>query len=465
MVEPSIFRKYDIRGLAIGSKAVITPDVALAVGRAFGSYIQRALSKKQVVIGRDNRVTSDALAEAAIVGLRQCGCNVIDLGTVSTPVLYWFAVQTGDSGGLMITGSHLTPDQNGFKLCVGTKSLYGDQIGGLRQAIETDDFESGNGNLTVRADAIAEYTADLVQRLSMPRPLKVVVDAGNGTASLIADHLIRQWGHDVAVCLYCESDGTYPNHQPDPQKLENMQALIDSVRDHQADIGLAFDGDADRVGVVDDAGNMIASDRVLALLAKDLLTRQPGATVVADVGSSQVVFDEVREHGGNPIMWNTGHSLIKAKMLETGALLAGEISGHMFFAEDYLGFDDAYFGAGRLLQLLGNRDESLSELDAAMPRFHSTPVYRPHSPPETSRKVMQRVQSHFESSADVLEVNTVDGLRVRFAAGWGGLRMSNTEPVLSMRFEGATEADALRYRDTFFAIIGEFDDIDLSGIS
>lgn len=457
MIEPSIFRQYDIRGAASGDQTMLTPAVATLIGRAFGTVVQREAGQRGVIVGRDNRISSAALAAAAVDGLRASGCAVIDIGTVSTPTLYWFAVQN-DSGGLMVTGSHLAPDQNGFKLCIGRRSLYGADIAALRDLIDAGAFATGSGTLTTEPDAITTYMADLAARLPGTRSLRVVIDAGNGTASLIAAALVRRWGHDVIDCLYCESDGTYPNHQPDPTKLKNVADLSAAVRQHGADIGLAFDGDADRVGVVDEQGALIAPDRVLALLAQDLLTRHPGAVIVADVSSSQAVFDTVRQHGGSPLLWRTGHSFIKAKMAETGALLAGEVSGHIFLAEDYFGFDDGYFAAGRLLDLLGRRDQPLSALNDALPRLYSTPVYRPHCPPELMPGVLARVGEAFADH----DIVTVDGLRISFAQGWAGVRTSNTEPVLSLRFEGATEADALAYREAVFAVLREFPAIDLT---
>ncbi|NDJ60532.1 MAG: phosphomannomutase/phosphoglucomutase [Chloroflexi bacterium] len=460
MIPAEIFRKYDIRGDADGDQAVITPEVARLVGRAFGTYLRRA-DQTAVVVGHDNRLTSEALAAAAIDGLQASGLNVIDIGLAATPVLYWHAVQRGHIGGLMITGSHLTPDKNGFKLGIGVRSLYGDQITALRTLIEADDFIGGDGSGVTVPDARQQYLDDLAGRITMQRQLKVVIDAGNGIGGLFGPQLVSAWGHDVVACLFCEPDGRYPNHQPDPQKAKNVRDLSAAVVGHRADVGLAFDGDADRVGVVDDQGNLIAPDRVLTLLARDLLARHPGAKVIADVSSSQVVFDTIAAAGGEAIMWLTGHSFVKAKLIETGALLAGEMSGHIFLAEDYPGFDDGFFAAGRLLQLIANSDQPLSALDASIPRLHSTPVYRPHCPPHLMHPALERIQTALAAEG---EITAIDGVRIKFANGWGGIRASNTEPVLSMRFEAATEADALAYRDQFVAVLRAFPEIDLSDI-
>lgn len=457
-VQAEIFKKYDIRGQATGDEAVITQEVAALVGQAFGTYLQRVENLQTAVVGCDNRTTSYDLSQAAIAGLQRSGCNVIEIGMVSTPLLYWYSVNHNNIGGLMVTASHLGPDQNGFKLCVGVKSLYGDQIDSLREMIEKSDFAYGDGKLDGDMRLYSGYIHDLEKRLPMARALKVVVDSGNGTGGVFSRRLIPLWGHELVECLYCEPDGRFPNHQPDPGKPENLAELAAKVREHGADIGLAFDGDADRLGVVDEKGNIIAPDRVVALLAKDMLKRHPGATVIADVSSSQVVFDEVKKAGGVPVMWMTGHSLIKAKMAESSALLAGEISGHIFMGEDYFGFDDAYYVAGRLLQLLAASDQPLSQHDAAMPRLFSTPVYRPHCAYDLMPQVMATMKDKLQGKG---VINDIDGLRVQFERGWGLIRTSNTEPVLSMRFEGQTEADAHQYRDLFFDLLRTFPQIQL----
>lgn len=457
-IDREIFKKYDIRGQAVGANATITLETARLIGQAFGTYVQRVEGQQTVVVGCDNRTSSYDLSQAAIAGLRRSGCDVIEVGLVSTPLVYWYSVTHGNIAGMMVTASHLGPDQNGFKLCVGVRSLYGEQIERIYRIIERNELAYGDGSLTGDMSLYASYVRDLESRLKMAHPLKVVVDAGNGTGGLFAQRLIPLWGHKLIECLYCEPDGRYPHHQPDPGRTENLRELSEKVRMLGADIGLAFDGDADRLGVVDEQGNVIAPDRVLALLAKDMLTRRPSATVIADVSCSQVVFDEVKKAGGVPLMWMTGHSLIKAKMAECGALLGGEISGHIFIAEDYFGFDDAYYVAGRLLRLLAASNIPLSQLDAAMPRLFSTPVYRPHCPSD----LMPRVMAHMKASLqDKGEINTVDGLRVQFERGWGLIRTSNTEPVLSMRFEGQTEADAHRYRDLFFDLLRRFPEVHL----
>jgi phosphomannomutase/phosphoglucomutase len=459
-INPKIFKKYDIRGKAEGAEAVVTVEETRLVGQAVGTYLQVIERQRQVVVGRDNRRSSPDLARAAIDGLRASGCHVIDLGLVSTPTVYWHAVNRGNAGGFMVTGSHLAPDQNGFKLSVGNRNLYGDQLQTLREMIERGELKQayGDSHLESDNDARSTYLSDLVSRINMARSLKVVIDAGNGTGGLFAPEFIRLWGHEVLACLYCEPDGSYPNHQPDPQDAKNMQMLSRKVVELGADVGIAFDGDADRMGAVDEKGNMIVADRILALLARDMLTRHPGAAVVGDVLSSQVLFDEVARCGGQPVMWISGHSLIKAKMAEIGALLGGEMSGHIFLGEDYFGYDDGYFAAGRLLQLLAASDRTLSQLDASLPRLYSTPEYRPHCPDDLKQTVIDGVKSQLMGKGEIVNV---DGVRVKFAKGWGLLRASNTEPVLSMRFEGETEVDALSYRDLFFEALQAYPQVDL----
>lgn len=460
-IDSKLFKKYDIRERAMGDDAPLTPDLARLIGRAFGTYLRRVEGRNDAVVGRDNRLSSPDLAAAAIDGLRESGVSVIDIGLVSTPLVYFYAVTFPGAGGMMITGSHLKPDQNGFKLSVGARNLWGDQIQALYQIIESDDFEQGAGELQAKSDALEGHIADIASRISaheggLSRRLRVVVDAGNGTGGLIAPRLFRQLGCEV-IELFCEPDGRYPNHQPDPQVPENMQALSTKVVETGADVGIAFDGDADRMGAVDELGRMIAADRLLALLARDMLSRQPGASVVADVLSSQVLFDEVAKAGGVPVVWASGHSLVKAKMVELGALLGGEMSGHLFLAEDYYAFDDAFLAAGRLLNLIAASRQTLSQLNASMPTLYSTREYRPHCPDDLKQTVIDGVGQALAGKGEII---TVDGIRVQFERGWGLLRASNTEPVLSLRFEGETEADAVAYRQLFADALRQFSQVE-----
>ncbi len=455
-IDTGLFKKYDIRGSAEGDNATLTTEAAQQIGHAFGTYLQRFEQKNHVVVGRDNRRSSFDLAQAAIEGLARSGCHVVDIGLVSTPLVYWHSVHRANAGGLMVTGSHLPPDKNGFKLAVGNQNLYGGQIKLIHSLIEGKQLAFGNGQTETDQTAYSVYIRDLAQRLPMHRPLKVVVDPGNGTGGIFAPTLMQRWGHTL-TCIFCEPLPDYPNHQPDPQNPANLLALGEKVREVGADVGIAFDGDADRMGAVDEHGQMIAADRLLALLARDMLARNPGATVIADVLTSQVLFDQVTQAGGIPMMWASGHSLVKAKMAETGALLGGEMSGHIFLAENYFGYDDGYFAAGRLLQLLTASDQPLSAMDQAMPRLFSTPEYRPHCPDDQKERVIDGAAALLEGKG---EITDVDGIRVQFSNGWGLLRASNTEPVLSLRFEGKTEADALAYRDLFVEALRQFPQVE-----
>jgi phosphomannomutase/phosphoglucomutase len=444
-INAKIFKKYDIRGLAEGDNAVITPDVARQIGQAFGTYIQRFENQQRIAVGHDNRRSSPTLYAAVIEGIKASGCAVFDIGLVATPILYWYAVHYGNLGGLMITGSHLKPDQNGFKVCVGNRPIYGGQIKLLQSLIENNNLAFGEGTVTADQSAYSKYIHDIEKRVRMKRALHIVVDAGNGMGGLFAPRLFQLWGHHVTH-LYCEPDGNFPNHQPDPQEPENLRDLGKMVMNVGADLGIAFDGDADRMGAVDENGDVVTADRLLVLLARDMLSRNPGAAVVADVLSSQVLFDEVAKAGGKPVMAPSGHSLVKDEMRNQDALLGGEMSGHMFLAEDYYGFDDAFLAAGRLLQLLAAGKKPLSELNASIPSLYSTPEYRPHCPDEDKDTVIDRVAKALGEMGDVV---TVDGLRIKFPRGWGLLRASNTEPVLSLRFEGETDADAKQIKTLF----------------
>lgn len=446
-INRKLFKKYDIRGKTTGDDAILTTEVAVALGRAFGTYLQPLENVDTVVVGRDNRASSYDLQTAFMTGLRQSGMQVIDLGLVATPVVYWHAVNKGNLGGVMVTGSHLPADQNGFKLCVGRQPIFDEQIQALRAIIISGEFFHGAGEVTTENGTYSQYIRDLKAKIPAPmKVLKVVVDAGNGTGGLFARRLVSLWGHDLLACLYCKPDATYPNHHPNPQEPENMRDLGEKVRELGADIGIAFDGDSDRMGAVDENGDMIAADRILALLARDMLQRRKKALVVADVLSSQVLFDAVKNAGGTPIMAASGHAIVKETMRESGALLGGEMSGHIFLGEDYYGFDDGFMAAGRLLQLLSDSDKSLSVLNAELPTLYSTPEYRPQCPDDDKDEVIEGVASALKDQG---EVDTIDGVRIKFDKGWGLLRASNTEPVLSLRFEGETEADALRYRDLF----------------
>lgn len=452
-INPKIFRKYDIRGRA---ETDLTDDVVRNIGQAIGTVMQDEHEVERIIVGRDNRLSGQGLRDALFAGLVASGCDVLDIGICSTPTLYWYAVKE-DTAGIMITGSHLDPIYNGFKIAVGKVALYGDGIKAIYEVVDKETYNEGNGTVSSHDDSLTPYIDDVASKVS-PGKLKVAVDPGNGTAGLFVDALMTAWGQD-AVTINMELDGSFPNHAPDPSKAKNLQQLITLLKENNADVGLAFDGDADRVVAIDERGNVIAPDRFVAILAKDVLTRHPGATVIGDVTSSQALFDTIRDAGGNPVMWMTGHSLIKEKMRETDAILAGEVSGHIFFAEDYYGFDDAYLAAGKLLQIISNSDKTLSEMDAEIPAFYSTKVFRPHCDPEVNHDVLATLAQDLGDKAELI---LLDGIRAQFDSGWAIIRESNTEPVLSIRIEGKTREDAMQYRDWLVEILEQFEGVDVT---
>jgi len=436
-----IFREYDIRGIV---ERDLAGDVPLQIGRAFATELVHRLGggSLKVAVGKDNRPSSPALADGIMAGIRSAGVDVIDIGTVPTPVLYWAAARFETDGGLQITGSHNPPEYNGFKMIARGRALYGADIQSLRGRIEQGAFASGAGGLESR-EVIRAYVEDVAARFRLARPMRVVADCGNGTGSLVATPLLRRMGVDV-VPLYCESDGTFPNHHPDPVVDENLVDLIRRVKEERADFGVAFDGDADRIGAVDGNGGIIRGDILLLLFGLDSLERlgapQP---LVFDVKCSQAVPEVFAAHGGEPVMWKTGHSLIKEKMKECGAPIAGELSGHICFGEDYYGFDDALFAACRLTELVSRSGQSLADMVAAFPRYVSTPEIRVEVTEETKFDIVARAVEHFRRDHEVV---AVDGARVLFDGGWGLLRASNTQPVLVLRYEAETAQQLARIR-------------------
>jgi phosphomannomutase / phosphoglucomutase len=430
-----IFREYDVRGIVDQD---LTGDVAERLGQAYGSELRNLLGgggALVVALGRDNRPSSPVLAASIARGIRATGVNVIDYGTVPTPLLYYAAARDGCDGGLQVTGSHNPPEYNGFKMIVRNRPLYGAAIQELRDRMEHERFATGAGSYEER-DIIADYIDDIGSRFRLERPLRVVVDCGNGTGSIVAVDLLRRTGAEV-IPLYCESDGTFPNHHPDPTVDEYIEDMIQTVRAEQADLGIGFDGDADRMGAVDENGTVVRGDILLLLFALDTMERLGAPqTLVFDVKCSQAVPDVFEASGGRAIMWKTGHSLIKEKMKEVGAPIAGELSGHICFGEDYYGFDDALYGACALVQLVSRSPRPLSARVAEFPRYLSTPEIRVDVTEETKFDIVRRAVEEFRGRYDVIDV---DGVRVLFDDGWGLLRASNTQPVLVMRFEARTQ--------------------------
>ncbi|MGQ0540130.1 MAG: phosphomannomutase/phosphoglucomutase [Gemmatimonadaceae bacterium] len=442
-VARGIFRQYDIRGV-VGRD--LTPEAAFAIGRAFAAYLaahRSGAERRTVAVGRDNRPSGPALRDALVRGLTSCGVDVIDVGVVPTPLVYWSLHRLPVDGGVQITGSHNPPEYNGFKLCIGTESLHGEEIQRLYSLIAAGMFPSGEGH--VRQEPVIErYIDDVVQRIGkISRRLKVVVDAGNGAGSLVAEKLFSRLGVD-ATCIFCESDGTFPNHHPDPTVVENLHDLIATVAREGADLGVAFDGDADRLGIIDSNGGIIWGDHILIVYARDVLQRLgKGQPIIFDVKCSQALPHAIQGAGGVPVMWKTGHSLIKDKMKEMGAPVAGEMSGHMFFSEGFYGHDDAMYGAARFLRIMADSGKSVRDLLADVPTFVSTPELRIDCPDEIKFNLVDKAVRHFRSRYDVVDV---DGVRVLFGDGWGLIRASNTQPVIVCRYEARTAArlDAIR---------------------
>jgi phosphomannomutase / phosphoglucomutase len=427
-----IFRQYDIRGV-VGDD--LTADAAAAIGRAFAVYLGRHGVRRPVAVGRDNRPSGEGLRDALVGGLTACGVDVVDIGVVPTPLLYWSLSHLDVGAGIQITGSHNPSEYNGFKICLGTESVHGAELQELYRLASGTQFPTGSG--TVRHETVIDrYIDDIVRRTgTLSRPPRVVIDCGNGAGALVAPALFTRVLTD-AKCLFCDSDGTFPNHHPDPTVLENLEALIAEVTRGHYDFGVAFDGDADRIGVVDRAGRVIWGDYLLILYARDVLARtgkdQP---IIFDVKCSQALPDAVVKAGGRPVMWKTGHSLIKGKMKELGAPIAGEMSGHMFFSESFYGHDDALYAAARLMRIVSESGMTIEELLADVPRFVSTPEIRIDCPDDQKFAIVDEAVRHFARDREVVGV---DGARVLFGDGWGLIRASNTQPALVVRFEART---------------------------
>ena len=436
-----IFRQYDIRGI-VGED--LDAEVTEAVGRAFGSRVRLDSSSRSptVAVGYDNRSTSPALAKGLIAGIRSAGVDVLDIGTVPTPVLYWSEVTLGADAGVQITGSHNPPEWNGIKMTHGGSSLYGDAIQDLLRSINESDFTSGSGGYE-RVTVLDRYVDDIAGRFNLERPMRVAVDCGNGTGSILAVRLLEAIGVEVTP-LFCESDPTFPNHHPDPTVDDNLIDLIRSVESGNHDLGVAFDGDADRIGAIDDQGQIIRGDILLLLFGLDLLKKRgPGQKLIFDVKCSQVLPELFEKAGGEPIMWQTGHSLIKNKMRETGALLAGELSGHIMIADDYLGFDDALYDACRLIEIISRSGRTLSEMVSDFPEYRSTPEIRIDVTEDQKWTVVSEALVYFKEKYDVI---SVDGVRILFGDGWALLRASNTQPVIVARFEARSESRLMEIR-------------------
>lgn len=439
-LNPTIFRENDIRGVA---DIDLPSDGITLLGQALGTYIQRQTGGgKKVNVGRDVRLSSNRLRDALIAGLVKSGCQVHDVGCVPTPVLYYSCVKLPADGGVMITGSHNPSEYNGFKTVCGQGTIHGHEIQLLRKMIETGDLYDNPGGSVADFDGVTPYVDEIASRFDFKRRVKVVLDAGNGTAGPVLHRLFQKLNCDVTE-LFFDMDGRFPNHHPDPTLPENLEHLIAEVKAKGADLGMAFDGDSDRIGTVDEKGQVIFGDMLMLIYGREILTRKPGATFISEVKCSQVMYDQLNALGGRAIMYKTGHSLIKSKMIEENAELAGEMSGHIFFADRYYGFDDALYAACRLIEIVDKSGQPLSAQLEGVPTTVTTPELRVDCPDDQKFGIVTRVKQHF---AGKREVNDIDGVRVLFDHGWGLLRASNTQPVLVMRFEAQTPEQLAAYR-------------------
>ncbi|MGI8884565.1 MAG: phosphomannomutase/phosphoglucomutase [Pyrinomonadaceae bacterium] len=458
----NIFREYDIRGV-VGSD--LTAGTVSVLARAIGTFFIRN-NAKRIAVGFDARESSPLFRDLLVKALNDSGCDVLDIGRVPTPVLYFTAYTEEVDGGVMITGSHNPSNHNGFKICLGHGTLFGEQIRAIKNIALTGEFTSGGAFIsreplineqvkpkTETADVLQKYQRQLLRRVTPgEKKLKVVVDAGNGMGGVTAVPLFRALGYEL-IELFCEPDSNFPNHHPDPTVEGNLQDCIKAVKEFGADLGLAFDGDGDRIGVVDENGRIIWGDELMILLSREILKENPGATIIAEVKCSNNLFTDIENRGGNAIMWKAGHSLIKAKMKETGAALAGEMSGHIFFADRFYGFDDATYAGARVLEILSNTDKTLSQLLSDLPASFSTPELRVDCADEMKFAVVEKIAAEF---AQTNEVITIDGARILFKNGWGLVRASNTQAILVLRFEADSEENLNAIRKTVESRVEHF---------
>jgi phosphomannomutase / phosphoglucomutase len=446
MLKSTIFREYDIRGIA--DLELLSAGIE-DLGRAIGTHIGRKLGKK-INVGRDVRLSSRRLRDAIVTGLTAAGCEVTDVGEVPTPLLYYSVHHLGADGGVMITGSHNPAEYNGFKVVAGSGTIHGSEIQDLRRLIETGDLDAGQGSCR-EYDIATPYVDEVASQFRFDRRVKVVIDAGNGAAGPTMHRLLEKLNID-ATELFFDMDGRFPNHHPDPTVEMNLEDLKRAVAESGAELGIAFDGDGDRIGAVDEKGNVVWGDYLLLIYAREILTRKPGSTFIGEVKCSQIMYDELEKLGGRPIMYKTGHSLIKAKMKQEHAELAGEMSGHMFFKDRYLGFDDALYAACRLIEIVAASGRPLSAQTDGLPSMVTTPEIRNDTLDEVKFDVVARVRDHFKRTHKVVDV---DGARVLFDEGWGLVRASNTQPVLVMRFEARTPELLNEYRRQVEEVVEE----------
>ncbi len=448
-VSPYIFREYDIRG-KVGED--LTEEVVKEIGKAYGTMVKRKGGKK-VVCGRDGRVSSPMLQKAVIEGILSTGIDVINIGMCPTPVMYFslFTLEENIDGGIQVTGSHNPPEFNGLKICIGKETLFGPQIQEIRKMVEEEDFEKGTGKIEEK-EVLEDYMNYVCENVKLERSLKVAVDPGNGVCALTAPEIFKRLGCEVE-CLFCEVDGNFPNHFPDPVVPDNLKLLKETVVSKGFDVGFGYDGDGDRIGVIDEKGNIIWGDQLLLIFAMDIIKKHKGAKIIGEVKCSRVLYETVAKLGGVPIMWKTGHSLIKNKMKEEKALLAGEMSGHIFFADRWFGFDDGVYASVRLAEILSRDEKPLSEYLKNIPKMYSTPEIRQECPDEIKFKVVAKLVERFKKEG--LNVIDVDGARIEFKEGWALVRASNTQPVLVLRFEAETEEFLQKLQEKVYKALEE----------
>ncbi len=427
---PKIFREYDIRGI---TESEITDQDVATLGRAFGTYMARQ-GKRRVVVGRDCRLTSDRYRDLLVGGMLQSGMDVVDIGVCPTPVFYFAIRHLDREGGMMITASHNPPEYNGFKVCNGFDTIAGAEIQKFAHIARSGDFSSAEGSLD-HFDIISTYVDFVTGNIRLKSRLRVGIDGGNATGGPVATTILKKLGCEIYP-IYCEMDGTFPNHEPDPTVMENLVDLRDLVLRERLDVGVAYDGDSDRLGVIDHRGEVVFGDKLMIIFAREILSRRPGSVFISEVKCSKTLYDDIERHGGVAIMWKTGHSLIKAKMKEVDAQLAGEMSGHIFFKDRYFGFDDGIYASCRLLEVLSRSGKRIPELLDGVPAMHATPEIRVECPDEIKFEVVDRAKREFKEKN--LKVIDIDGARIDFADGWGLVRASNTQPVLVLRFEAQT---------------------------
>jgi phosphomannomutase/phosphoglucomutase len=455
-MDQNIFREYDIRGI-VGDQ--LTNETVSTLARAIGTFFV-SNNARRIAVGYDARESSPVFCDLLTRGFGSCGIDVVQIGMVPTPVLYHTVFTKSVDGGVMVTGSHNPPDHNGFKICLGKDTLFGPQIQEIRKIAlgKSDAFTrfagavDFQGEITPKGVTLTEYITDVTARIRMgPHKLRVVVDGGNGMGGVTAVPVFENLGADL-IKLYTEPDSQFPNHHPDPTVTENLLDTIEAVTAYEADIGIAFDGDGDRIGVVDETGRIIWGDELMVLFSRSILAQKPGSTIIAEVKCSQRLFDDIEQHGGRPVMWKAGHSLIKAKMKETRAALAGEMSGHIFFADRYYGYDDATYAGARVLEILSNTDKTLSELLADLPPTFSTPELRVPCADDAKFEIVAKIAAEFSKTHKVI---TIDGARIIFEHGWGLVRASNTQAILVLRFEARSKEQLDKIRDFVERRVGE----------